>query len=246
MCICAAMPNKITILRYNDTLNKFCIRKVTYPLAHSVCEWNPTWRWIVRTESCCVMCRRSRRLSRAAVFTSPDTASSSAQINSMRWRWSSMCSKVRTSHAVTRHTIKINQFVKMCLFSEFLDKNDVTLASAVFAASSHSFPISIIQVSSSPQKVEYLLCFHGACAIAWCIGGWSVWLCRWHTRVVVYTEFGVFVDAYGRRSRTDDIKWSRLPLSFGKTKWRSTGENVWSVIYRFYLVLRNVVMCLFI
>lgn len=27
-CICAAMPNKITILRYNDNLNKFCIRKV--------------------------------------------------------------------------------------------------------------------------------------------------------------------------------------------------------------------------
>lgn len=29
------------------------------------------------------------------------------------------------------------------------------------------------------------------------------------------SEFGVFVDSYGRRSRTDDIKWSRLPLSFG-------------------------------
>lgn len=27
-CICAAMPNKITILRYNDNLNKYCIRKV--------------------------------------------------------------------------------------------------------------------------------------------------------------------------------------------------------------------------
>lgn len=27
-CICAAMPNKVTILRYNDNLNKFCIRKV--------------------------------------------------------------------------------------------------------------------------------------------------------------------------------------------------------------------------
>lgn len=26
----------------------------------------------------------------------------------------------------------------------------------------------------------------------------------------------MFVDAYGRRSRTEDIKWSRLPLSFGK------------------------------
>lgn len=29
-------------------------------------------------------------------------------------------------------------------------------------------------------------------------------------------EFGVFVDSYGRRSRTDDLKWSRLPLAFGK------------------------------
>ncbi|MEQ2301252.1 hypothetical protein AMECASPLE_033995, partial [Ameca splendens] len=28
-CICAAMPNKITILRYNDNLNKYCIRKVS-------------------------------------------------------------------------------------------------------------------------------------------------------------------------------------------------------------------------
>lgn len=45
---------------------------------------------------------------------------------------------------------------------EFLDKNDVSLASAVFAASSHSFPIAIMQVTSSMQKEEYLLCFHGA------------------------------------------------------------------------------------
>lgn len=28
-------------------------------------------------------------------------------------------------------------------------------------------------------------------------------------------EFGVFVDPYGRRSRTDELKWSRLPLTFG-------------------------------
>lgn len=33
----------------------------------------------------------------------------------------------------------------------------------------------------------------------------------------VFAEFGVFVDAYGRRSRTEDIKWSRLPLSFGRS-----------------------------
>lgn len=45
--------------------------------------------------------------------------------------------------------------------AEFLDKNDMSLASAVFAASSHSFPIAIMQVASSMQKEEYLLCFHG-------------------------------------------------------------------------------------
>lgn len=45
--------------------------------------------------------------------------------------------------------------------AEFLDKNDVSLASAVFAASSHSFPIAIMQVATSMQKEEYLLCFHG-------------------------------------------------------------------------------------
>uniref|UniRef100_A0A8C7NVG3 non-specific serine/threonine protein kinase n=1 Tax=Oncorhynchus mykiss TaxID=8022 RepID=A0A8C7NVG3_ONCMY len=121
-CICAAMPNKITILRYNDSLNKFCIRKE-----------------IETSEPCsCIHF---------------------------------------TGYSII---IGYNMF-------KFLDKNDVTLASAIFAASSHSFPISIIQVTQAPQKDEYLLCFH---------------------------EFGVFVDAYGRRSRSEDIKWSRLPLSF--------------------------------
>jgi len=56
--------------------------------------------------------------------------------------------------------------------AEFLDKNDVSLASAVFAASSHSFPIAIMQVASSMQKEEYLLCFHGVfeCTSAQLIG----------------------------------------------------------------------------
>lgn len=31
-----------------------------------------------------------------------------------------------------------------------------------------------------------------------------------------FSEFGVFVDSYGRRSRTDDLKWNRLPLAFGR------------------------------
>uniref|UniRef100_A0AAQ4S3H6 Citron rho-interacting serine/threonine kinase b n=1 Tax=Gasterosteus aculeatus aculeatus TaxID=481459 RepID=A0AAQ4S3H6_GASAC len=133
ICICAAMPNKITILRHNESLNKFCIRKE-----------------IETSEPCsCIHF---------------------------------------TGYSIIIGTNKFYEIeMKQYVLEEFLDKNDVTLASAVFAASSHSFPISIIQVTTAPQKDEYLLCFH---------------------------EFGVFVDAYGRRSRSEDIKWSRLPLSF--------------------------------
>ncbi|KAJ8379503.1 hypothetical protein SKAU_G00002810 [Synaphobranchus kaupii] len=132
-CICAAMPNKITILRYNDNLSKFCIRKEIETLEPCSCIHFTTYSIIIGTNRF--------------------------------------------------YEIEMKQYV----LEEFLDKNDVTLASAVFAASSHSFPISIMQINNTPQKEEYLLCFH---------------------------EFGVFVDAYGRRNRTEDIKWSRLPLAF--------------------------------
>ncbi|XP_036384432.1 citron Rho-interacting kinase-like [Megalops cyprinoides] len=132
-CICAALPNKIIILRYNDSLNKFCIRKE-----------------IETSEPCsCIHF---------------------------------------TGYSIIIGTNKFYEIeMKQYILEEFLDKNDVTLASAVFAAATHSFPISIMQVNSAPQRDEYLLCFH---------------------------EFGLFVDAYGRRSRSEDIKWSRLPLSF--------------------------------
>ncbi|KAK7933242.1 hypothetical protein WMY93_004138 [Mugilogobius chulae] len=132
-CICAAMPNKITILRYNDNLNKYCIRKEIETLEPCSCIHLTTYSIIIGTNKF--------------------------------------------------YEIEMKQFV----LEEFLDKNDVSLASAVFAASTHSFPISILQVASSLQKEEYLLCFH---------------------------EFGLFVDSYGRRSRTEEIKWSRVPLSF--------------------------------
>uniref|UniRef100_A0A7N9AWA9 Citron rho-interacting serine/threonine kinase b n=1 Tax=Mastacembelus armatus TaxID=205130 RepID=A0A7N9AWA9_9TELE len=132
-CICAAMPNKITILRYNDSLNKYCIRKEIETLEPCSCIHLTSYSIIIGTNKF--------------------------------------------------YKIEMKQFV----LEEFLDKNDVSLASAVFAASSHSFPIAIMQVASGVQKEEYLLCFH---------------------------EFGVFVDTYGRRSRTEEIKWSRLPLSF--------------------------------
>lgn len=42
---------------------------------------------------------------------------------------------------------------------------------------------------------------------------------KFHMRLYamsIMAEFGVFVDAYGRRSRTNELKWSRLPLTFGK------------------------------
>ncbi|XP_029365706.1 citron Rho-interacting kinase [Echeneis naucrates] len=132
-CICAAMPNKITILRYNDNLNKYCIRKEIETLEPCSCIHLTSYSIIIGTNKF--------------------------------------------------YEIEMKQFV----LEEFLDKNDVSLASAVFATSSHSFPIAIMQVANSMQKDEYLLCFH---------------------------EFGVFVDTYGRRSRTEEIKWSRLPLSF--------------------------------
>ncbi|XP_024908821.1 citron Rho-interacting kinase isoform X3 [Cynoglossus semilaevis] len=132
-CICAAMPNKITILRYNDNLNKYCIRKEIETLEPCSCIYLTSYSIIIGTNKF--------------------------------------------------YEIEMKQFV----LEEFLDKNDMSLASAVFAAASHSFPIAIMQVAGSLQKEEYLLCFH---------------------------EFGVFVDRYGRRSRTEEIKWSRLPLSF--------------------------------
>ncbi|XP_077150921.1 citron Rho-interacting kinase isoform X2 [Ranitomeya variabilis] len=133
LCICAAMINKVVILRYNENLSKFCIRKE-----------------IETSEPC------------SCIYF--------------------------TGYSIIIGTNKFYEIeMKQYTLEEFLDKNDHSLASAVFASSSNSFPIAIMQVNSTGQREEYLLCFH---------------------------EFGVFVDSYGRRSRTDDLKWSRLPLAF--------------------------------
>uniref|UniRef100_A0A8C5P682 Citron Rho-interacting kinase n=1 Tax=Leptobrachium leishanense TaxID=445787 RepID=A0A8C5P682_9ANUR len=133
LCICAAMLNKVVILRYNDSLSKFCIRKE-----------------IETSEPC------------SCIYF--------------------------TGYSIIIGTNKFYEIeMKQYTLEEFLDKNDHSLASAVFASSSNSFPIAIMQVNSTGQREEYLLCFH---------------------------EFGVFVDSYGRRSRTEDLKWSRLPLAF--------------------------------
>ncbi|KAB0392718.1 hypothetical protein E2I00_013147, partial [Balaenoptera physalus] len=140
LCICAAMPNKVVILRYNENLSKYCIRKE-----------------IETSEPCsCVHF---------------------------------------TNYSILIGTNKFYEIdMKQYTLEEFLDKNDHSLAPAVFASSSHSFPVSIMQVNGAGQREEFLLCFH---------------------------EFGVFVDSYGRRSRTDDLKWSRLPLAFGRTPARA-------------------------
>ncbi|XP_009907943.1 citron Rho-interacting kinase isoform X1 [Dryobates pubescens] len=133
LCICAAMPNKVVVLRYNEGLSKFCIRKEIETSEPCSCIHLTTYSIIIGTNKF--------------------------------------------------YEIEMKQYT----LEEFLDKNDHTLASAVFAASTNSFPVSIIQVNPAGQREEYLLCFH---------------------------EFGVFVDSYGRRSRTDDLKWNRLPLAF--------------------------------
>lgn len=127
------MPNKVVVLRYNESLSKFCIRKEIETSEPCSCIHLTTYSIIIGTNKF--------------------------------------------------YEIEMKQYT----LEEFLDKNDHTLASAVFAASTNSFPVSIIQVNPTGQREEYLLCFH---------------------------EFGVFVDSYGRRSRTDDLKWNRLPLAF--------------------------------
>ncbi|CAL1290237.1 unnamed protein product [Larinioides sclopetarius] len=71
---------------------------------------------------------------------------------------------------------------------KFLDGSDASLAGLVYGASQfRSFPIAIFQVSEDGPNREYLLCFH---------------------------EMGVFVSNLGRKTRMDDMKWSRLPLAF--------------------------------
>ncbi|XP_054717989.1 citron Rho-interacting kinase-like [Uloborus diversus] len=74
------------------------------------------------------------------------------------------------------------------LLKKFLDLKDESLTFIIYGASQfRSFPIAIFSLSSSNKPQEYLLCFH---------------------------EMGVFVNGSGQRTRPDDMKWSKLPLSF--------------------------------
>jgi len=82
------------------------------------------------------------------------------------------------------HTADLKNFQKR----DFLDASDTSLAFAVFGTTqTRSFPIAIFKVSLGKPRDEFLLCF---------------------------SEFGMFVDWQGRRSRKGDLKWTRLPMAF--------------------------------
>lgn len=68
---------------------------------------------------------------------------------------------------------------------EFLDASDHRLKHAVSCCKLGSYPVALMLINSNP--IEYLICF---------------------------SEFGVFVDEYGRKNRESDLKWSHLPLAF--------------------------------
>ncbi|KAB7495998.1 Citron Rho-interacting kinase [Armadillidium nasatum] len=80
---------------------------------------------------------------------------------------------------------KIN--LKNFEIDEYLDESDTSLAYAIYgSAQMSSFPVAIIQVSGSGKHEEYLLVFY---------------------------EFGIFVDSHGRRTREFDLKFVRLPVA---------------------------------
>jgi len=46
--------------------------------------------------------------------------------------------------------------------AEFVDKKDSSLAFAAFgAATHHSYPLAVVQVSPDGLPLEFMLCFHG-------------------------------------------------------------------------------------
>ncbi|XP_063966882.1 citron rho-interacting kinase-like isoform X2 [Lytechinus pictus] len=132
--LCAAMPTKISILKYSGGLSKFCVRKEIQTTEPSSC--------LLFTET-------------------------------------SILAGTDRFYEIEVKDFKIN---------DFLESTDTSLAFAVYGASQlDSFPIAAIQVAPDGEPQEFLLCFH---------------------------EFGIFVDSKGRRSRPDDMKWTRLPLAF--------------------------------
>ncbi|XP_071962561.1 citron rho-interacting kinase-like [Antedon mediterranea] len=95
-----------------------------------------------------------------------------------------------TKHNILVGTDRFYQIeLKEYTVDEFLDSTDTSLAFAIYGASHNcSFPIAVVNVTSeNSTEEEFILCFN---------------------------EFGIYVNDKGRRSRPDDMKWSRLPLSF--------------------------------
>nr|XP_023022952.1 citron Rho-interacting kinase [Leptinotarsa decemlineata] len=72
---------------------------------------------------------------------------------------------------------------------EFLDASDIRLKQAERCYKMGSFPLAIIQICKNPK--EYLLCF---------------------------SEFSVFVDEFGRSTRSTEIKSNHLPVAFHFTR----------------------------
>lgn len=91
----------------------------------------------------------------------------------------------------TEHTliVGVDKFFEIDLSSfqaeEFLDSSDLKLKPLVKCHKLQSFPLAIVQTCDNPK--EYLLCFN---------------------------ELAVFVDEYGRSSRSAEVKSSHLPIGF--------------------------------
>lgn len=91
----------------------------------------------------------------------------------------------------TEHSLIVgaNKFFEIDLITleadEYLDASDPKLHQAIMCYKMRSFPMAVMRVSKDP--IEYLLCFH---------------------------EFGIFVDEFGRCSRSTEMKWNRLPFAF--------------------------------
>lgn len=52
LCICAAMPSKVVILRYNENLSKYCIRKVSPGPCLSCSPSQLVWKACCLREQC--------------------------------------------------------------------------------------------------------------------------------------------------------------------------------------------------
>lgn len=73
---------------------------------------------------------------------------------------------------------------------DFPEEDDSSIKAALAGVAKLGiFPVAVLNVSTSVQSTELLLC---------------------------YNEFGVFVNEKGQRTRPDDPTWSHLPFAFGK------------------------------